>query len=94
MLYPSRKIKIVYLDAGISNIEFDSTDTLGNDKICRKTKVDLREGHPCAGRIEDAGFASKVKDIEKWLEIEAPQVETLNVAGPSEKSHPGIGSRV
>ena len=94
LLYPSRKIKIIELDAE-SNLEFDPINALENDKIRRDITVGLREGGLCAGRIESAaGFASKVKDIEKWLEIEASQVETLNVAGPSEKSHPGIGNRI
>ena len=95
LFYPSRKIKIIELDAA-SNLEFDPIIALENDdKIGRDMTVGLREGGPCAGRIESAaGFASKAKDIEKWLEIEASQVETLNVAGPSEKSHPGIGNHV
>ena len=95
LLYPSRKIKIIDLDAA-SNVEFDPINTHEKDKICRDMTIDLRdEGGPCASRIEAAaGFASKVKDIENWLEIEVPQVEILNVAGPSEKSHPGIGTYV
>ena len=68
----------------------DHTKTLENDKIRRDLAIDLREGGPCAGRIESA----KVKDIENRLEIEVPQVEILNVAGPSENSHPGIGTYV